>query len=239
MSIIRINPDKFSEIFWEEVISMSIMSKKKQDEFFIFLEGLNENKIHAEYVTGSTSNVSAWLLYSLGKYFSPTNIVEIGSYIGRSFFSLLLGTQASYLNKGKIIQGYCCDMGNKIVFPKIKGLNFKQFHKKTSTQMFQDLDKIKNFKFDLIHIDGRINPEDITFLKKFSHSKSIYVLDDFEQTEKGVINYNILIQEEVVDRNKYMIAPPPAKLFLKDYNLFGRTKTACLIPFSYILFTRQ
>ena len=41
-------------------------------------------------------------------------------------------------------------------------------------------------KFDIIHLDGRLQKEDFDLLKNNITEKSIFVLDDFESIEKGM-----------------------------------------------------
>ena len=52
----------------------------------LFSELLNLEKLRkkADYNTGTISNAAAWCLYCIVKYFSPKNIMEIGTFIGKA-----------------------------------------------------------------------------------------------------------------------------------------------------------
>ena len=78
---------------------------------------------------------------------------------------------------------YCCDFSNEINFPNITSTKIKQFHKKSSTEMFGSFE---NQKIDLLHLDGRLQNEDFDLLKNNFTENTILILDDFEGNEKGV-----------------------------------------------------
>ena len=42
----------------------------------------------ADYNTGSISFAGSWSLYSWSKYFEPCKIVEVGTFIGKSTWSM-------------------------------------------------------------------------------------------------------------------------------------------------------
>jgi hypothetical protein len=60
-----------------------------------------------------------------------------------------------------------------------------------SPDMFKDMAN-KEVKVDLVYLDGRLGQDDIEPLSKIIHDKTVFVMDDFEGTEKGVANAMML-----------------------------------------------
>ena len=133
--------------------------------------------------TGSMSLEATKLLWLLGRYFSPKVVVEVGTYIGRS-------TAALYMGARPVIEKlYTCDatfdawdLGHLASAGEIE-----YFGKTTSTQMFEHLVS-RGVKADLFFLDGRLQDADLNFLQSMTHNKTVFVLDDFEGLEKGIIN---------------------------------------------------
>ena len=186
MKKISINPTDLSYILWNKVLENSaIKSEIYKKDFFSKIDSLENLRAQSDYNTGSISSTTSWLLYSLVIYFKPKKIIEIGSFIGKSTISMALGAE-NYADED-ISEIYCCDMSNNIVLPKLAQTKIKQFNKINSLEMLKKLDG--NFSFDLIHIDGRLGLEDFEIIKKNINKNTIFILDDFEGKEKGVINY--------------------------------------------------
>ena len=61
------------------------------------------------------------------------------------------------------------------------------FGKTMSTVMLQRLDE-NNISPDMIFIDGRIGVEDCKILTKICSEDCVFLLDDFDGVEKGVLN---------------------------------------------------
>jgi hypothetical protein len=57
--------------------------------------------------------------------------------------------------------------------------------------MFSDMAE-KNAKVDLVYLDGRLSQQDVEPLNKIIHEKTVFVMDDFEGVEKGVVNAMML-----------------------------------------------
>jgi hypothetical protein len=57
--------------------------------------------------------------------------------------------------------------------------------------MFSDMAE-KGAKVDLIYLDGRLSQQDVEPLNKIIHEKTVFVMDDFEGVEKGVVNAMML-----------------------------------------------
>ena len=80
----------------------------------------------------------------------------------------------------------------------------------------------KGVKADLVYLDGRLSEKDIEPLLKIIHGQTVFVLDDFEGTEKGVAN-------------ALMLESPNAVLI---YPRNGN-KTAMVLPVGMIQLVRQ
>ena len=87
--------------------------------------------------------------------------------------------------------------------------------------MFKDIAE-RGAKVDLIYLDGRLSQQDVDPLNKIIHDKTVFVLDDFEGTEKGVANA--------------MMLESPGRVLI--YPREGR-KTAMSIPFTLLQIVPQ
>jgi hypothetical protein len=63
----------------------------------------------------------------------------------------------------------------------------KYFPKTSSTQMFKQMAETE-LGIDLLYLDGRVQEEDFQYFPKIIHDQTIFVFDDFEGIEKGVVN---------------------------------------------------
>lgn len=94
----------------------------------------------------------------------------------------------------------------------------------------------KGIFHDIYLLDGRLQENDIPLLIRLGAEKAIFILDDFEGTEKGISNA-FTLQE--VFKNNYLLAYPPSNSFLSSYGFSDCSTTAVLIPFSRLLFVNQ
>ena len=133
--------------------------------------------------TGSMSLEATKLLWLLGRYFSPRVAVEVGTYIGRSTAALFMGARP------EIEKLYTCDATFDAWDPGhlASAGEIEYFGKTTSTQMFENL-LSRGVKADLFFLDGRLQDADLNLLPSMTHSKTVFLLDDFEGLEKGIIN---------------------------------------------------
>ena len=133
--------------------------------------------------TGSMSLEATKLLWLLGRYFSPKVIVEVGTYIGRSTAALYMGARPA------IEKLYTCDATFDAWDPGhlASAGEIEYFGKTTSTQMFEQLVS-RGVKADLFFLDGRLQDGDLSLLPSMTHTKTVFMLDDFEGLEKGIIN---------------------------------------------------
>ena len=186
---LRFNRRQISRLFWETIESYHFHTLPPDDYF----EGLRDQ---ATYNTGSLRREDMRDIMDIVAYFRPTLIAEVGTFIGRSTYSLAVGA-------GDKATVYTCDASNNIQLPPMpeKAARVVQFPNTTSTDMFKSLLADKNAvrwptsldrKIDLFYIDGRVSEEDRALMAQLSNDRTIIVLDDFEGVEKGVANALLL-----------------------------------------------
>lgn len=135
-------------------------------------------RVEADYNTGSLSESDAADLYTIISFFKPDVVAEVGTFIGVS-------TNIIYSACKGEVDIHTCDGSNDIKL----GLPFHivQYPKTMSHDMFKAMAE-KDIKADLIYLDGRLGQEDIEPLNKVLAPHTVFVLDDFEGIEKGVVN---------------------------------------------------
>lgn len=206
---LQIGRDRFSKIAWE------IMDEKLEDSPHTEIEKIiyNQDSLRsgANYNTGSLPHDDAVDLYTIVNYFKPRMIAEVGTFIG---VSTLVMYEAC---KGRT-QIHTCDFSNDI---KLEMPMVIQYPLTSSLQMFERL-KMKGITPDLVYLDGRLTKDDVAEISTEKYSDTVFVLDDFEGTEKGVANALLLERS-----NTTLIYPR------------NGNKTAILIPYSRIEFVRQ
>lgn len=231
LKISRLN---FSTLFWQIIFSNGafIMEKIKreiidQNDYF---ESLRKS---ADYNTGSISLASSVCLSLLTYYFRPNTVAEVGTFIGRSTYSLALGAN---LNGNMLPNIHTCDHSNdiKLNFTKFD-LNIFQYPKQSSTEMFSKIHEGK-IKPEMYLLDGRIQPDDIKIISDLQIENALIVLDDFEGTEKGVVNAFVLTENF---KNNFIVVYPPTQSFLEQYGLMDSCTTAVLIPAAQLQFVNQ
>ena len=236
MNTININSTDLSFIFWRKILDNSFLKQHTmQKDFFKKIDSLDELRLQSSYNTGSISSTTSWLLFSITLFFKPKIICEVGSFIGKSTFSMAFA--ADIYSKEYECSIYCCDISNEINFPNITSTTIKQFHKKNSTEMFKYLGSEQ--KFDLLHLDGRLEKEDFDLLKNNLNDKSILILDDFEGNEKGVINLINLLNNKLILRDSHCLIYPIQYETKAKYNLSEGSTSAVLIPLKTLNITNQ
>jgi len=236
MKNIHINPSDLSLIFWNKILNNAYLKQISfRSDFFSKIDSLDELRSQSTYNTGSISSTTAWLLFSICLYYKPQTILEIGSFIGKSTFSMAFA--ADTYNKEKESEIYCCDYSNEIIFPKLTKTKITQFHKTKSTLMFRTIDK--KIKIDLIHIDGRVQSKDFEIMKDRISENTLIIFDDYEGIEKGTINWINLINNGVLSRDTHCLINPIQNQVAKSYHLIEPSNTAVVIPISSLRFTPQ
>lgn len=184
MNPIQIGRKRLSEIVW------GIIDERVGDFPFEKIEKIVEDqqalRKEADYNTGSLPAEDAFELYKVVKFFQPKVIAEVGTFIGVSTLVMDLAT-------GTTAQIRTCDVSNGVellLYPEQIKL-IEQYLHTPSHEMFTDMAK-EELKADLIYLDGRLSQQDVEPLNKIIHDKTVFVMDDFEGTEKGVANAMML-----------------------------------------------
>lgn len=207
---LQIGRDRFSKFVWD------ILDEKVEDSPHVHIEDIirKQSKLRAgaNYNTGSLPYDDAVDLYTIVNYFKPRVIAEVGTFIGVSTCVMRMAATSAAI--------HTCDFSNDMqVSPNDTGIT--QYPLTSSLQMFQRL-KIKDITPDLVYLDGRLTKDDVAEISTEKYSDTVFVIDDFEGTEKGVANALLLERS-----NTTLIYPR------------NGNKTAILIPYSRIEFVRQ
>lgn len=223
-----------SRAFWQELESSSKVTEARKDSQMIAdLTSPLVEKFPS--IAGSISLESSFYLWLITKYFTPKNICEIGTYIGRS--TLIMSSAA-----GESLETlYTCDGTYDCMdFPALDGSGFAQlkvsniqkisyFGKTMSTDMLKTLQE-QSAKLDFCFIDGRVSNEDCELLGQLFTEDAVIVIDDFEGVEKGVVNVMML-------RNKFpghVLLEPPVLTTRRD-----RLNFSVMIPARILSISRQ
>lgn len=205
MNPIQIGRKRLSEIVW------GIIDEKVGEFPYEIIEKIVEEqqalRSQANYNTGSLPVDDAFELYKAVKFFKPKVIAEVGTFIGVS-----TRTMREAVSSAKI---YTCDASNDIMVSE-KDTALWQYEMTPSHEMFAELAE-QGLKVDLVYLDGRLSQQDVEPLNKIVTDNTIFVLDDFEGTEKGVANAMMLE------------SPGRTLIYPRD----GR-KTAISIPFTML-----
>jgi hypothetical protein len=87
--------------------------------------------------------------------------------------------------------------------------------------MFKDMAE-KQIGVDLMYLDGRLQREDLELFHKIIHDQTIFVFDDFEGLEKGVVNAMM-----VESSGRILVYPREGR------------RTAVSLPFTLLRFVAQ
>jgi predicted O-methyltransferase YrrM len=210
MNSLQIGRQRFSNIFW------GIVDEKVNDFPYETIEKIIEEqqrlRVDADYNTGSVPYDDAVELYKLAAFFKPKVIAEVGTFIGVSTRTMRLGASSADI--------YTCDVSNRIQIDS-SDTKLYQYPKTSSTDMFKDLAE-KKIGVDLMYLDGRVQEEDFQYFPKIIHDQTVFVFDDFEGVEKGVVN-----AMRLNGANRLLIYPREGR------------KTAVSIPYTMLQFVPQ
>jgi len=210
VNALRINRMMFSELFWRVIAPDGV------GEYFDFMDS-SQLIEQADYQTGTLTEADAAELRTLADYFRPTIIAEVGTYIGRSTRALARG-----MRQGEL---HTCDASNDIHIGEVHDVTIKQYPRKTSTEMFQEL-ITQQIKPDLFYIDGRLRGDDVALMAKLNKN-AVILLDDFEGIEKGVLNAQLLLLSSEFSGHMLIYPRTP------------HGKTAVMLPISMLQLTTQ
>ena len=208
MNKVTISRKRFSEVIWNVIFS-------KETPRWHGVTVRDDLRSIADYNTGTISHDAAWDLYKIAHYFKPRFVAEVGTFIGTSTVALADG-----MGGGDI---YTCDAANEIILEKHPYTMITQFTKKSSTEMFNTMVN-RGLKADMVYLDGRLQDADYSILGIITKPETVYILDDFEGVEKGVINAANLMRSLM-----------PTHHLVYPY----RSLTAMILPKSMVEFTAQ
>jgi predicted O-methyltransferase YrrM len=230
MNTFRLSQRLFSYVFWDSVLSNIDVHDGRRENLFFDLSKLEKLRKKADYNTGSISNAAAWCIYCVVKYFAPQNIMEIGTFIGKSSWSMAKAQDENYTTNSYFVT---CDLSNDITIPWVGKTKFKQFKKQSSTEML----KSEQISPDLVFMDGRIQTQDLVLFEKLINPKTIILLDDFEGVEKGVVNYMQL--KKLKKLSSHFLVYPCERNRLEKIGETSHSTTAVLLPNNLIELVAQ
>lgn len=232
-SNIKLSSRLLSDVFWSVVL-------KKDDERQTQKQALVERLVQcdglrseADYNTGSISVTDAWCLYNLVRHFQPSRIIEIGTFIGKSTVSMASAMDHNQSMGQAPGQIFTCDLSNSIRIPWDGMAQIHQHVKTSSGDMLRSL----TGPFDMVYLDGRMPKEDLPLLDAQITDQTLFVLDDFEGMEKGVVNTIQLMTLKKLSTH-FLIYPPSPGLLASRGHL-SHSLTSVLMPVSWFAFTRQ
>jgi len=236
---IGLNRARLSKTIWESILDGAEEYPSVKNFLQDTLNRQEERRADADYNTGSINKAAAWLNFAIALKFNPAIIGEVGTFIGKSTLSLAYGMHINsrsdtVFTKRMILT---CDYSNDIeVKNEAWGISVEQFRKQASIDMFCSMHE-RNIHADLLYIDGRLNKEDLEIIPKVVHEHTVFVFDDCEGLEKGIIN--LLNLAQISDFAGYTLVYPPETETLRKYGLYGYAYTGMLIPNTLIKITNQ
>ena len=226
-----INRTHFSRAFWSILFERSAFYNDKiREAIQAENDCLERGRTVSDFNTGSISYSSSLCIASVAAYFQPECVAEVGTFIGRSAFSLLKGAELAGAGAPKI---YSCDYSNDIPLHFSSAENVIRYPKTSSTAMFSTLLQQKIYP-DLYFIDGRLQQEDAEILMGLGASDAIFILDDFVGTEKGVANAFLLQQ---LFPESFLMAYPVEEPLISKFQVFDTPVVAVMVPTTRVRFT--
>ena len=233
MEKIRINRSRLTDLVWRTIFSeTSLQGLTVRDELLAKSSSLDDLRRHAAYNTGSISTGAIWSLFAACAFFRPRIIAEVGTFIGKSTFAMACALDVCHKEGGRI---FTCDFSNDIPLDFGTTTQIHQYPMTSSGAMFRDLHN-KDIRCDLVLVDGRLSPEDLSIIGKSLHQDSVILLDDFEGIEKGVINAAMLMPSL---QATHLLAFPPSPALLLEYGLHESCSVAMILPRTLIEHTHQ
>jgi predicted O-methyltransferase YrrM len=226
---VKLSSRLLTEVFWSIMFQKDEERLDEREALFRRLNSLESLRTTADYNTGSISAAAGWCLYNVVRHFKPKRIIEVGTFIGKSTVSM-----AAALDDQQVFgEIFTCDGSNAIELPWDGQTRIRQFPKTLSGDMFAAIDA----PCDMVFLDGRLRKQDLQLLDPLITEDTIFVLDDFEGMEKGVINLTQLMSMEKL-RNHFLLFPPSTS-WLAQRGYTSHSVSAVLMPMSSFVFTRQ
>jgi hypothetical protein len=178
---------------------------------------------------GTISLESTAMLWLIAKYFQPIHVFEVGTFIGRSSMALISGAEDSVRRLDTCDYTFDNFFVTDCLKQHIPGHKVLNYWPKTASANALHAIMSNGMRPDLFFIDGRIGADDLKYISALDRAQTVFVLDDFEGTEKGVENCLALR------------AAFPELMLIRPYiGPSGRPmNTAILVPPGIITLTRQ
>ena len=235
--MLRLNPHTLSQALGQQLLESAVHFRPTFESvlFPLIRQRLLDRTLQRAN-SGSIGMGSALTLFLVASQRAPRLIAEVGTYIGNSAAAMGLGAGTA----GQAFQLVTCDL-NPCTQEPLAGLNLPsgsgaQVVQGPSTQMFQAL-AAKQAKLDMLHLDGRLMPDDLKLLPQLLKDDTLIALDDCEGDEKGHMNLDLLRRAGLLQQHAY-VEPFPRDVF-RAWNLETRSVTGLLVPLKLIRYTRQ
>ena len=127
---------------------------------------------------------------------------------------------------------HTCDFSNDISLTFSNADRIVRYPKQSSTEMFTGLVN-DGLSPDFYFIDGRLDNADADLLRALQAEKAVFLLDDFQGTEKGVSNVMFL---QHVFPEHFLVAYPYAGTDLNGMGIVDQPLVAAMLPVSRVIF---
>lgn len=233
MEKVRINRMRLTDLVWNVIFeNAAVYSGGLRSELLNKSVALDDLRQQAAYNTGSISTGAIWALFAICLFFKPRSVAEVGTFIGKSTFSMACAMDLVFPDGGDI---YTCDFSNKINLNFGTQTRVRQFQMQSSTDMFSAMAAEKK-KCDMLVLDGRLQNEDFALLSSILGPETVIVLDDFEGTEKGVINAIHLMNSL---NGTHYLTYAPSKALMRTHGMSEGCTIGMIIPHQLIEHTNQ
>ena len=165
-------PPSISGAIWAGLLDQ--LQPTDLPELIVNMTVCGPRRAKARYNTGTIPFEAAAYLRAICRRYTPEVIVEVGTFIGTSTLAL----QASRI--------YTCDERNDCFpddTPRILTYPYR-----SSTDMLAQIHE----PVDLFFFDGRIRPDDLPHIQRLMTPRTVFVVDDYVDQQKGVANVQAL-----------------------------------------------
>lgn len=201
---------------------------------FARLAQLDALRAESHFNTGSISTATQWALLALSYYYAPRVVAEIGTFIGKSTISIAMGVDAA----GTVSEVHTCDLSNSMLLPLVTQSRIVQYPATGSTEMLRTLQEDGyQGRVQLLHVDGRLQDQDIELVATLAAPDVVIALDDFEGIEKGTANATALRSSGRFE--KHVLITPPSEPLLRRFGFWDHSTTALMISRASLKLTAQ
>ncbi len=231
--LFRLSPSAVADLVWRDLLGdLDLERGEVAAKLAARWRECEATRARMAYNTGSISPSTGLALYALAARLAPRVMFEIGTFIGKSAVALSLGTEAAGITDAVL---HTCDGSNDFHLEHPGPTRIVGHPRKTSTQALAELPP--GTAVDLFHFDGRLADADLAALQKLVKPTTVFALDDFEGSEKGVANLTLLRAQPAL--RGHILAYPPDRKLLAEFGLHSKCLTAVMLPAAMFGFTTQ